>query len=108
MPLPRNVVTTREEALEWLNQAGLFARPHDLWLGPAIAVSRQPREVDGIRVLDNNLIVHPAGDGTWLITRQQTYGGPTETRPYATLDEAVRAASALVLDGGSSEPVDFQ
>jgi hypothetical protein len=86
---------TREDAIEWLNQAGLNARPHDGWLGTAIAVSRMPRAADDFQVLDNNVFIHPVDDGSWRVTRFR-HGGREDGQSYATLAAAASAARCLV------------
>lgn len=86
---------TRDEAIAHLSAAGLFARRHDLWLGPAIAVSREPQEVEGIRVVEGLLFIHPGDAECWCITRTQ-HGGDARVDVYATLDAAVAAARVFI------------
>jgi hypothetical protein len=95
------MIANRAEAIEWLTRRGLHAWEHNLWLGPAIYVSKHPVIVEPegapIKVLENGTIVHPKDDA-WAVS-QYRHGGQVRSLEYPSLEAAITEAADLVETG---------
>ncbi len=95
---PRVPIANREQAITWLRQQGLFARPHTGWLGDAIAVSRPMHAGRASLSHQETVLIVPRGPSGWSLARG-VHGRRGVSEPFESLAEA--AARAVMIFKGA-------